>query len=120
MPKNETRGHEQFGHPFRMYLIVSDDSVLPQKVAVGVPLTDRKTESRPWWIDVDPADLRLAQNETGLEKPSTILVDQIRVIDFKSRVMPNPKAPNPTSRVGTISEAIQAQVDRALLKLLGL
>ena len=97
------RGHEQGS--MRPVIIVSADPYNESKspmVAV-VPLTRS--------VAKNPLQVALAVAETGLESPSTALIDQARFID-RSRLRPE--------AVGRLSAAAQARVDRNLGRVLGL
>ncbi len=99
---NPTRGHEQAGS--RPALIISDDALnrSPAGLVIVTPVTtsDRRI----------PAHVRVTPPDGGLDKPSVILVDQIRTIS-KDRL---------GRRLGSVSETTLQEVEESLRLVLSL
>lgn len=103
MPQGDTRGSEQSG--IRPALIIQNDIGNKYSPTVIVSfLTTRKKTKLPTHVTVD------ANEETGLEFPSTVLLEQIKTID-KSRI---------TKRVGQVSSNMVECINRALSVSVGL
>ncbi len=97
-----TRGHEQAG--VRPALIVSDDrfNLGPSGLVIVLPLTTT-TRGYPFHIEVNPA-------ESGLERISFIMADQIRTVS-KDRLL---------EYLGSIGPETLDEVDEAMRILLAL
>lgn len=97
------RGHEQGAR--RPVVIVSADPYnQSQSPLIGViPLTTAAAKN--------PIHAPLSIHETGLDSPSTALVDHARFLD-RARLSPTP--------IGQLSPPAQARLDRNLTRILGL
>jgi mRNA interferase MazF len=104
LPQADTSGHEQEG--FRPALVVHDDATSNQlSVIMIVPMTSKlRLQSFSHTILVQPSQ------QNGLDKPSVLLVFQLRAID-KRRIK---------KTLGTIESSIMEQVSTEMKKLLGL
>ena len=97
------RGHEQ--GEVRPVIIVSADAYNETRsplVAI-VPLTRAEAKN--------PLHISLSVDETGLEAPSTALIDHARFVD-RSRLRPE--------AAGRLIRSAQARVDRNLARVFGL
>ncbi len=98
---NPTRGHEQAG--FRPALIVSVDELNfgPSSLTIVLPVTATQRKI--------PLHVLIAPPEGGLDRPSSILVDQIRSVS-KSRLI---------RRRGQVKPATMEAVEQRLQLVLG-
>ncbi|MFN7939562.1 MAG: type II toxin-antitoxin system PemK/MazF family toxin [Bryobacteraceae bacterium] len=100
---NPVRGHEQ-GKRRPVVVISSDQYNTSRSPMIAViPLTSAPRKH--------PLQVPLLEADTGLEKPSTALVDQLRFVD-RSRIT------GPS--VGMVAEEQMKHLDRALSLALGL
>jgi mRNA interferase MazF len=104
LPQANTSGHEQEGP--RPALVVHDDGTSDQlSVVMIVPMTSNlRLQSFSHSILIQPSQ------QNGLDKPSVLLVFQLRAID-KRRIK---------KTLGTIESSIMEQVSTEMKKLLGL
>jgi mRNA-degrading endonuclease toxin of MazEF toxin-antitoxin module len=116
-PAVHVEGHEEHGHPFRPFLVLSAARRLRYPVAIACPITSRTGDGlRPHEVPISPTDVRIQGTEIGLDEAGIIQVYQLRVFDVSRRLV----SVNGVWRLGAIVPRVRSEVEESLRELFGM
>mgnify|MGYP000305353276 CR=1 FL=1 len=112
IPKQHTRGREQYGDPWRPYLVLSEGPINEQGMALVVPITTKSTaKSGPFRASVLPFALEDVEGSAPTLKAGYLLVHHVRVVDLQQR---QHHVPGEKWIMGAMNRVIMRRVEAAL------